>query len=169
MSKYAKSILVLITSESAKSFPLSEASVSAKFFPLLEACFPVLKTEWEAFISLGDILVNEVGKDFICYFRSTLECGILISYSEQAIIYSTLQMMKFNVLIFVLFILQLETKIETWDCRRSPDQLCGSNFKVLFANILICIFWRLWKAFISVVMPAEVSVVRDVISFFSRS
>ncbi|KAH7537802.1 hypothetical protein FEM48_Zijuj03G0131900 [Ziziphus jujuba var. spinosa] len=111
VKKSAKSFPLLEASESAKSSPLLESSESAKFFPLLEACFPVLKTEWEAFLSLGDILVNE-----------------------------------------------LETKIETWDWRKSPDQLCSSSFKVLYANILICIFWRLWKAFISVVMPAEVSV-----------
>ncbi|XP_015877759.3 uncharacterized protein At3g06530 isoform X1 [Ziziphus jujuba] len=119
--KSAKSFPLLEASESAKSSPLLESSESAKFFPLLEACFPVLKTEWEAFLSLGDILVNE-----------------------------------------------LETKIETWDWRKSPDQLCSSSFKVLYANILICIFWRLWKAFISVVMPAEVSVQDEYKTWVSR-
>lgn len=64
ISESAKSFPLLEASESAKSSPLLESSESAKFFPLLEACFPVLKTEWEAFLSLGDILVNEVGKDF---------------------------------------------------------------------------------------------------------
>ena len=39
-------------------------SESAQFFALLEAVIPILKIEWEAFESMGDVLDKEVGKDF---------------------------------------------------------------------------------------------------------
>uniref|UniRef100_A0A2P2MAY2 Uncharacterized protein At3g06530 n=1 Tax=Rhizophora mucronata TaxID=61149 RepID=A0A2P2MAY2_RHIMU len=38
-----------------------------------------------------------------------------------------------------------------WDCGKFLDQLFHTDLKLLNANILICIFWRLQEAFISVV------------------
>lgn len=42
-------------------------SESSQLFALLETVFPIVKTEWEAFESMGDTSVKEVGKDFYSF------------------------------------------------------------------------------------------------------
>lgn len=46
-----------------------------------------------------------------------------------------------------------------WECKGFLDKL-NSNLKALNANILICIFWKLMVAILSV-MPADVSLVSN--------
>ncbi|CAN6705484.1 unnamed protein product [Malus baccata var. baccata] len=71
---------------------------------------------------------------------------------------------------------EFDTEMLNWDCRTFLDKL-DSNLKSLNANILICLVWKLMKAFLSV-MPATVSVdddkkwvswLRDLFVFFSVS
>ncbi|XP_068328989.1 uncharacterized protein At3g06530-like [Pyrus communis] len=71
---------------------------------------------------------------------------------------------------------EFDTELLNWDCRTFLDKL-DSNLKSLNTNILLCLVWKLMKAFLSV-MPANVSVdddkkwvswLRDLFVFFSVS
>ncbi|XP_065871790.1 uncharacterized protein At3g06530 [Euphorbia lathyris] len=65
-----------------------------------------------------------------------------------------------------------------WECQRFLHQLVGKDINALNANILICLFWRLLEAFISMAAPDAfledngnwvVNRLRDLFVFFSAS
>ncbi|KAK4787741.1 hypothetical protein SAY86_011574 [Trapa natans] len=90
-----------------QSFAFSKRE-NIKFFEHFDACFPVLKTQWQAISSSAFIHIGEA-------------------------------------------------KMFAGDCAGFLDQLFDANIEELNAKILICIFWKLLDAFISVAPPDSLS------------